>query len=278
MIPYSKIDQPEIISLLFPSQTKITSPCPENAEDVIFEADSGVILNCRYYLKDLQAPLLFLYPATDVSTDSFDTVATKYLMQGMNVFLASYRGCGKNSGTPSVGAMYTDSEKLFQLAIDWLRDKGCTGHLFVMGQSLGSICAIDTVYKNGESIKGLIIESGICDTTAFLEAMGASLGHAGISEEEGFNNIEKIEKIKNPTLIFHGARDQLVAIAEAEKLQASSGARTKQFFVIPGAEHHTVGYTGGDLYVQTIKKFTDTVCGVNTWRQKRRTHKRNQQG
>lgn len=278
MIPYSKIDQPEVISLLFPSQSNAASPCPENAEDVIFEADSRVILNCRYYFKDLEAPVLFLYPATDVSTDSFDTVATGYLKQGMNVFLASYRGCGKNSGTPSVGAMYADSEKLFQLAVDWLRDKGCTGHLFVMGQSLGSICAIDTVYKNGESIKGLIIESGICDTTAFLEAMGASLGHAGISEEEGFNNIEKIEKIKNPTLIFHGARDRLVAIAEAEKLQASSGARTKQFFVIPGAEHHTVGHTGGDLYVQAIKQFTDTVCGVNTWRQKRRTHKRNQQG
>ena len=79
-------------------------------------------------------------------------------------------------------------------------------------------------------------------------------------------------------MIFHGARDALVAIAEAEKLQASSGARTKQFFVIPGAEHHTVGETGGDLYVEEIKKFIDTVCGVNTWRQKRKSHKRNQKG
>jgi alpha-beta hydrolase superfamily lysophospholipase len=278
MTPYSKIDQPEVISLLFPLKSQAVSPCPDNAEDIVFEAEAEVLLNCRFYLADLEAPILFFYPATEMSADSFDKVADKYLKQGMNVFLASYRGCGTNSGSPSIGWMYSDSEKLFQLASDWLKNKGCTGHFFVMGQSLGSLCAIDTVLNNSDAVKGMIIESGICDTVAFLEAKGASLGAEKISEAEGFNNIEKIEKIKNPTLIFHGARDALVGIAEAENLQASSGARTKQFFVIPGAEHHTVSETGGDLYVQTIKQFTDTVCGVNTWRQKRRSHKRNPKG
>ncbi|MCP4339263.1 MAG: alpha/beta hydrolase [Desulfobulbaceae bacterium] len=278
MTPYSKIDQPEVISLLFPLKSQAVSPCPDNAEDIIFETEAEFLLNCRFFLADLEAPILFFYPATEMSTDSFDKVADKYLKQGMNVFLASYRGCGMNSGSPSVGWMFSDSEKLFQLASNWLKNKGCTGHFFVMGQSLGSVCAIDTVLNNSDAVKGLIIESGICDTVAFLEAKGASLGAEKISEAEGFNNIEKIEKIKNPTLIFHGARDELVAIAEAEKLQASSGARTKQFFIIPGAEHHTVSETGGDLYVQTIKQFTDTVCGVNTWRQKRRSYKRNQNG
>jgi hypothetical protein len=124
-----------------------------------------------------------------------------------------------------------------------------------------------------DSIKGLILESGICDTTSFLEALGASGVQTDFTEKEGFNTLEKIEKIKIPTLIFHGACDGLVAIAEAENLQASSGARAKQFFVIPGADHHTVGKTGGKLYIKTIKEFIDTVSGVNTWRQKRRDHK-----
>ena len=181
MTPYSKIDQPEVIALLFPPQREATSPCPANAEDVVFEVGSDVTLNCRYFFTDQAAPVLFFYPATDGTAEYLDTVAEKYLNQGMNVFLASYRGCGSNSGSPSVAAMYADSEKLFHLATAWLKDKGSTGHLFVMGQSLGSICAIDTVFKNGESVKGLIIESGICDTAAFLEAKGASIGDADIS-------------------------------------------------------------------------------------------------
>jgi uncharacterized protein len=278
MIPYSRIDQPEVIALIFPAQCKTQSPCPANAEDVSLEIDSGVVLNCRYYSADQEAPVLLLYPAIGVSTCSFDMVAENYLKQGINVFLTSYRGCGINNGNPTVASMYADSEKLFHFAIDWLSNKGCNGPIFVMGQSLGSICAIDTVLKNGASIKGLIIESGICATASFLEAMGVSPKQADIVEEDGFNNIEKIEKIKTPTLIFHGARDVLVAAAEAENLQASSGARTKQFFIIPGAEHLTLGEIGGDLYFQTIKQFADTVCGVNTWRRKRRDHKRNQKG
>ncbi len=278
MIPYSKIDQSEVSALLFPSQSISPSPCPDNAEDVILEVGSGVVLNCRYYFVDQNGPVLFYYPATGGSTFSFDIVAENFLKKGINVFLASYRGCGKNSGSPSVGAMYEDSEKLFHLAMEWLSGRAWTGPLFVMGQSLGSICAIDTVLNNSDLVKGLIIESGVCGTTSYLEAMGVNQEQADIPEEDGFNTIEKIEEIKTPTLIFHGARDRLVTIAEAEKNQASSGARTKQFFIIPGAEHHTVCETGGDLYIQTIKQFTDTVCGVNTWRQKRRSHMTTQKG
>ena len=273
MNPLRKIDQPEITALLFAQENSAHRPCLADAEDVLFEIDPGISLHCRFYFAAQDAPVLFVYPATAGNFHSFDAVAEDYRRQGMNIFLTSYRGCGENSGSPSVSAMYADSEKLLHLAIDWLSGKSCFGPYFVMGQSLGSTCAIDTVVKNEDSLKGLILESGICDTASFLGALGASTAQADIAEEEGFNTLEKIEKIKIPTLIFHGARDGLVAIAEAENLQASSGARTKQFFVIPGAEHHTVGKTGGELYIKTIKQFIDTVSGVNTWRQKRREHK-----
>ncbi len=274
MVAYSKIDQPEILALLFPPLSTVSSPCPASAEDISFTSGGDDLVTCRFYCTDQQAPIVFYYPATSQSAESFDIIADQYGKQGINVFRASYRGCGVNDGSPSIAAMYTDAEKLFPLAVDWLRSKGNTGALFVLGQSLGCLCAIDTVVNNSDAIKGMIIESGICGTASFLRALGVSEGHTDITEEEGFNNSSKIEKIKIPTLIFHGAKDGLVAVAEAEKLQAASGARNKQFFVIPGAEHHTVGKTGGDLLIQAIKQFADTVCGVNTWRQKRKTYKR----
>ena len=192
----------------------------------------------------------------------------------MNVFLASYRGCGINNGTSSIAAMYADAQKLFPLAVDWLRSNGYSGALFVMGQSLGCLSAIDAVLNESDSVKGLILESAICGTSSFLRALGLSEKLADIAEEEGFNNIQKIAKIKVPTLIFHGTKDSLVAVTEAEELQAASGARNKQFFIIPGAKHYSVGKTGGDLFVKAIKQFADTTCGVNTWRQKRKSSKR----
>jgi len=273
MVPYSKIDQPEILALLFPSDRNIPSPCPASAEDISFTSGREGALTYRFYYTDPKAPILFYYPATIGSAASFDALAEQYGKRGMNVFLASYRGCGINSGSPAIATMYADAEKMFPLAVDWLKSKGYTGALFIMGQSLGCLCAIDTVVNNSEAVKGMIIESGIYGTASFLQAIGVSEKQADIAEEEGFNHGQKIAKIKIPTLIFHGAKDRQVAVAEAEKLQAASGARSKQFFVIPGAEHHTVTETGGDLLIQAIKQFADTVCGVNTWRQKRKSYK-----
>lgn len=274
MIAYSKIDQPEILALLFPSQNNVPSPCPADAEDIHFTAGAEYGVSYRFYGTDQQAPILFYYPATIGSAASFDLLAEQYRKQEMNVLLASYRGCGINSGSSSIAAMYADAQKIFPLAVDWLRGKGYTGALFVMGQSLGCLSAIDTVVNDSDSVKGLILESAICGTSAYLQAMGISEKLADIAEEEGFNNIQKIAKIKIPTLIFHGTKDSLVAVVEAEKLQAASGARNKQFFVIPGAEHYSVGKTGGDLFIKAIKQFADTTCGVNTWRQKRKSSKR----
>jgi hypothetical protein len=48
--------------------------------------------------------------------------------------------------------------------------------------------------------------------------------------------------------------------------------------VIPGAGHDTVSKIGGDLYFQKIKEFINTVCGVNTWRQRRKEYKGNKSG
>ena len=76
-----------------------------------------------------------------------------------------------------------------------------------------------------------------------------------------------------PTLLLHGSRDQLIPVHEAEKLQAESGAKTKQFHMIPGADHNSLILVGGEQYFKTIKSFTDTVTGQNTWRQRRKKFK-----
>ncbi len=273
MAAYSKIDQPEILALLFPPAEDVPSLCPPSAVDIHLAAGAEDGVTCRFYGVDQQAPILLYYPATTGPAARLEAIAQQYNQEGMNFFLVSYRGCGIHSGSPSLALLYEESRKMFPLAIDWLQDQGYSGELFVMGQDLGCLCAIDIVAENSDSVKGMIIESGICGTASFLKALGVSEKQADIAEEEGFNNAVKMGRIKLPTLIFHGARDSLVPVAEAEKLQAASGARNKQFFIIPGAERHTVAATGGLMFVRAIKQFADTVCGVNTWREKRRSRR-----
>ena len=142
-----------------------------------------------------------------------------------------------------------------------------------MGRSLGSAPAIDLATRHEDAIKGLILESAIAETLPLARILGIDPEKIGISEEDGFNNLKKIESITKATFILHGARDELIPAVDAEKLQSHSGAKSKEFIIIPGAEHNTMIATGGKLYFQTIKQFIDKVTGVTNWRKRRKTTK-----
>lgn len=270
---FISLDTPEILSLLFRPPQEMADDCPVNAQDTVLTVAAEVSLACRFYNCAPNAPTLIYFHGGNESCASFNAEGAAFNRHGINVFLATYRGYGRSAGTPSLASMIKDGRSLFVLATEWLKAQGCSGPVFVMGRSLGSVCAIDVVHSHGETAKGLLIESGFCETAPLLQALGVPISAISPDESEGFGNLRKIAAIKLPTMIFHGAKDCLVPVIQAEKLQAFAGARNKQFFIMPGATHDTVSKTAGDLYYQKIKDFINSVCGVNTWRQRRREFK-----
>lgn len=273
-----KLDHPTIRSLLLQPPPGQNGGIPANAEDLMLTICKDVSLLCRFYLSAPDAPNLIYFHGGNESSDSFDVEAGYFNQVGINIYLTSMRGFGKSTGLPSLSDLTTDAENQFIQALQWLTAKGYSGAILVMGRSLGSVCAIDVAHSHPDKIKALILESAIGETVPLLTALGVDKAMTILSEEEGFNNLRKIAEIKTPTLIFHGSRDVLVPISQAEKLQAISGAKNKQFSIIPGAEHYTVSKTGGSLYFKMVKGFIDKVCGVNTWRQRRRKFKTDQDG
>ena len=269
---YDKIDNPEILASLFMPPQEEVSKCPEFAENVEFTITDEVTIVCRFYKADKDAPTLLYFHGSKESVNKYDPIASKYVEYGVNIMLASYRGYGNSDGSPGVESMLSDSAVIFKKTAAYLQNHDFTGALFVMGRSLGSAAAVEVAHTFPEEVKGLIIESGFCNTLPLLEGLGVDVAKFELSEEDGFQNPQKIEKIKLPTMFFHGSRDTLVLPAQAETMQASSGARNKQFHIIPGAEHGTMIESGGNLYFQTIKTFLDTVCGVNNWRKKRKKY------
>ena len=266
------IDHPEINSLLFDHNRVSFETTQSSGKDILFKDSSSAPIIARFFATEKSSPNIIFYPSTETPLVHFDEMAQSYNQHGINVLILSYRGDNGGSQVSSLNEFYEDGRVLFDQALSWLATNDFVGANFVMGQSLGSILAIDTVFNNLDSVKGILLESAMCQTSEYLESRGVDTSAIANLEEQGFGNVEKIEKIELPTLIFHGARDSWIPITDAEKLQASSGARTKQFFIIPGAQHEFLYKSGGQLYFETIKKFIDTLCGVNTWRQKRRKY------
>lgn len=275
METYTKLDRPEVLgSIFFPEKCSKTH-APDNAEDVDIEVATDVVIGCRFFIHDKSSPNILFFHGNGEKVCDYDEIGPMYNASGMNFLVVDYRGYGWSNGTPTVTNMLEDAEILFQETRNWLSFNQFTGAFFLMGRSLGSISAIDLAKNHDDDIRGLILESAIADTIPLAISLGLNLDSSDFTEEDGFRNLQKIEKVTKPTFIFHGALDELIHAAEAEKLQAHSGARTKEFVIIPGAQHNTMIAVGGLLYFQTIKGFIDKLTGAINWRKRRKAGQSN---
>lgn len=270
MTHYTKLDSPDVLPHLFLDKKEERTPLLEGWCDFDCTVEENTVLGCRFYGVDKDAPTIIYFHGKKESVSGYDSIAPEFNKQGLNLLVTTYRGYGWSTGTATASSMLSDGDIIFQKSLAWLEEKGFNNTVFIMGRSLGSAVAIEAVTHHLESVKGLIIESGFADTLPLLKTLGVDLEKTDITEEEGFNNIEKIEEITIPTLILHGSADSVIPVKMAEKLQAHCGARGKRFMVIPGADHGTMIETGGIHYFTTIKSFIDTSCGVTNWGYKRR--------
>lgn len=268
---YSKLDHLDHFTSIFHPRSCTQTPLPKGAVDVEFETEPGVIIGCRFYIHTPSSPNILFFHGNGETVPDYDDIGPLYNHAGMNLLVTEYRGYGWSNGSPTVASMLADAEILFTEVKNWLKLHSHSGAFFIMGRSLGSVPAIDLATTHENDIKGLIIESGIANTIPLIKSLGIDVNEKDFTEEDGFQNLKKIKSVKTATFIFHGALDEIIAATEAEKLQSFSGAKTKEFMVIPGATHNTMITTGGRLYFETIKAFIDKVTGMTNWRRRRKT-------
>jgi alpha-beta hydrolase superfamily lysophospholipase len=267
----SQMDKPEILAAIFHPRREERNETPPSCEEFEVTVSKDAILGCRFFNAQADAPVIIYFHGNGETVSDYDQIAPYYLEAGLNFFVAGYRGYGWSSGKPSVGALFHDAAVIFEHVRHYCQNTGISENLFIMGRSLGSAACIDLGHRFPDLIKGIIIDSGFSNTLPLAARMGYNVSDSGLREEDCFNNLEKIREIKIPTLILHGAEDQFIPLNEAVKLQAESGARTKQLYVVPGADHNSLIVRGGAIYFETIKGFTDTVTvNRNAWRRRRK--------
>ncbi len=271
------MDRPEITQLLFHPINVAHNGSPEGAIDFSVPVDEDVHIACRMFHHSQERPTLIFFHGNGEIIPDYDEVGPCYVQEGLNFLVAEYRGYGWSTGSPLTSTFLPDSNAVFLHAYNWLKEQGYTGAIFVMGRSIGSASAIDVVLNHSDFICGMIIESGFARTLPLAKMLGLDLEAMGLCEEDCFNNGGKIREITKPTFILHGQYDQLIPLWQAETLQAESGARSKEFQIVPGADHNSVIATVGQMYFQTIKKFVEKTAGLTPdWRERRRQFKAQQ--
>lgn len=255
-IDYSMFDRPEILSLLFHPRPEFSRKKEtDSIQDFLIPIDDVVMIGIRFHIARESAPnILFFHGNGEIAAD-YDDMGSIYNEMEINFMVVDYRGYGRSTGSPSVTSMMRDAHTIFQWVLSRLERHGHNGPFFIMGRSLGSASALELAASYSEDIDGLIIESGFSYMAPLLELLGIRLKDAGIKEEEGTRNVDKIRKYDKSTLIIHAEFDHIIPFSEGEELYNSSRAKDKKMIKIPQADHNTIFQYGMSEYLEAVRDF-----------------------
>jgi len=267
---YAKLDQPGVVQFLFHPRKEVDSNPPPGAIDYDIIVEEDVRIGARFHMAGVEDPNILFFHGNGEIVSDYDSIGPMYNEHGLNLLAVDYRGYGKSGGVPTITSMMRDAHVIFKEVQHWLQDAKHTGPLVIMGRSLGSACALELAASYQGDISGLIIESGFARMVPLLNCLGIDTQALGITEGDGFKNAQKIAQFAKPTLIIHAQYDQFIPVMSAEILQVQCAARSKEFHMVPGADHNTVMMRAGKLYFEIIKRFTDKIEGKRQKRSFRR--------
>ena len=258
---YAKLDHPEVLKAIFHTRKEMEANPPPEAIDHDITVEEDIRIGARFHMAGVEDPNILFFHGNGEIVGDYNMIGPVYNEHELSLLAVDYRGYGRSDGVPSVTAMMRDAHVIFKDVQRWLKYGGRTGPLLVMGRSLGSACAIDLAASHQEEISGLIIESGFAETVPLLNCLGVDTQALGMTETDGFKNVQKIAQFAKPTLIIHAQSDQFIPVMSVEVLQVHCPARSKEFHMIPGADHNTVMLRGGKYYFEIIKRFTNKIEG-----------------
>lgn len=261
MSDYSLLDDTNVVSVLFhPRKESQSIAWPDNVQHLLIPVSSDVALGAAFHHTDKKAPVILFFHGNGEIVADYNEIGMLYTREKINFFPVDYRGYGRSSGRPGVAAMVADSLKVFDFTQKWMADNSYTGNLVVMGRSLGSACALEIAARRQNNFAGLIIESGFARMLPLLRLLGLAPERLGLSEEIGFQNINKISDYNKALLVIHAEYDHIIPFADGRELFDACPSADKRFLKIDQADHNTIFYYGFEPYLREVKSFLDRLA------------------
>ena len=176
-------------------------------------------------------------------------MAKALVNDGFNVLTFDMRGHGESEGEHISAGLY----EIYDLmgAVDYVKQRGITGKIGVLGFSMGAATCLMTA-DECEEIDAAVTDGAYADIVSIVESEFASRSNlpgfflpiilflTKTLYDVDFTAIKPIEAVKDitvPVFIIHGGLDSMVPVGHAYRLADACRNPDSQLWVVPEAEH-----------------------------------------
>jgi len=214
-------------------------------EDVWFNTRDGKRLNAWLVPGKSNMPIVVIFHGNSANISSGVAILRYFNDIGFSVFIFDYRGFGRSQGYVSAEEdFYRDARS----ALDYLETRGwLPAEMIYYGHSMGAAASLQMGLESPPS--AVVLE---CPFTNMADIAWhtapvtyALLGWWALDVQ--FDNIDKIQKLSTPVVIFQGDKDHIVPVEMAQRLYEKAG-EPKALYVIPGGGHTDLYKVGGKEY------------------------------
>jgi dipeptidyl aminopeptidase/acylaminoacyl peptidase len=208
----------------------------------------------------------------------FNSVYQYFLQRGYAILAPNVRGStgyGRAYGHLDDVEKRMDSVADLAAAAGWLRESGVADpqRIAVLGGSYGGFMVLAALTTYPDLWAGGVDIVGIANFVTFLENTGPWRRHLREAEYgslehdraflESISPIHKVDRIRAPLLVIHGANDPRVPIGEAEQIVASIQARSGavEYLRFEDEGHGIIKLANRLVCYPAIAKFLDRYVG-----------------
>jgi len=249
------IDDPTISRAVFyPRKTQIPKDTPSNIKVLKLQINAGTLIGGFLFLNNPNLPTVLLFHGNGEIASDYQYFAPVFFECGINLAVVDFRGYGFSSGTPFYTSLILDAMPIYKEFTKWVNENNLKDSVFVLGRSLGSVCAAEIGSHNPKDLKGIIFESGFSSAynmmTRLFGISSPMLTPDSLSE---YSNDTRAMKFTKPALIIHGTQDDIIPKSEGELLYKNLPENIdKKLVLIDGAGHN-------DIFSYTKEYFTPLI-------------------